>query len=111
MVDGLAVTVTETTPPAAALPAAAARREKRGRAWLVASFVFCPCHLPVSMAVLGVLFGGSAFGALVGRNTLGVGLVFGVVYAVLLGVAFRHLRAATKGVDCSDGECVLPRNG
>ena len=72
------------------------------------SFLFCPCHLPVIMAVLGVVFGGSAFGALVGRNTIGVGIVFGLIYAALLVVGFRHLRSATKDIDCSDGECTLP---
>ena len=60
------------------------------------------------MAALGVLFGGSAFGALVGRNTLGVGLVFGVIYSILVVIGFRHLRAATSQVDCSTGECELP---
>lgn len=83
-------------------------RERRGRRWLFVSFLFCPCHLPLIMAALGVLFGGSAFGALVGRNTLGVGIVFGLVYSILLLIGFRQLRAATKDVDCSDGECVLP---
>lgn len=83
-------------------------REKRGRKWLVVSFLFCPCHLPVIMAVLGVIFGGSAFGALVGRNTLAVGLVFGAIYAALLVIGFRHLRAATKGIDCTEGECAVP---
>lgn len=83
-------------------------REQQGRRWLLVSFVFCPCHLPVIMAVLGVLFGGSAFGALVGRNTIGVGIVFGLIYTVLLAVGFRHLRAATRDIDCSDGECTFP---
>lgn len=89
-------------------PPAVADREKRGRKWLAISFIFCPCHLPVIMAVLGVLFGGSAFGALVGENTLAVGLVFGAIYAVLLVIGFRHVRAATKDIDCSSGECSLP---
>lgn len=92
----------------AAEPPEVADREKRGRKWLAISFIFCPCHLPVIMAVLGVLFGGSAFGALVGENTLAVGLVFGAIYAVLLVIGFRHLRAATKDIDCSSGECSLP---
>lgn len=83
-------------------------RERSGRKWLMVSFIFCPCHLPVIMTVLGVLFGGSAFGALVGRNTIGVGIVFGVIYAILLAIAFRHLRSATKDIDCRNGECTLP---
>lgn len=83
-------------------------REKLGRRWLLVSFVFCPCHLPIIMGVLGALFGGSAFGALVGRNTIAVGIVFGTIYAALLVIGFRHLRAATEDIDCSTGECKLP---
>ncbi|NNC43789.1 MAG: hypothetical protein HKO03_11190, partial [Acidimicrobiia bacterium] len=60
-------------------------RERRGRRWLIWSFVFCPCHLPLSMAVLALIFGGTAFGSLISRNTLGVGIVFGVVYAIGVG--------------------------
>lgn len=85
-----------------------ADREKKGRRWLMFSFIFCPCHLPVVMGVLGVLFGGSAFGALVSRNTIGVGIVSGVIYAILLAVGFRHLRSVTKDIDCSDSECTIP---
>ena len=98
----------ESQAPAATSIQDTTQREKKGRKWLVVSFIFCPCHLPVSMAVLGVLFGGSAFGALVGRNTIGVGIVFGVIYAAFLAVGFRHLRAATRDIDCSTGECALP---
>ena len=81
--------------------------EKRGRRWLIWSFIFCPCHLPVSMAVLAVLFGGSTFGALISRNTLGVGIVLGVIYAIGVGIGFRHLRKATKGSDCSGDTCTV----
>ena len=82
-------------------------REKLGRRWVFVSFIFCPCHLPMIMAVLGVLFGGSAFGALVGRNTIAVGIVFGAIYLALLTIGFRHLRSATKGIDCTDGLCTI----
>ena len=81
--------------------------EKRGRKWLAWSFIFCPCHLPLSMAVLGFIFGGTAFGALVSRNTLGVGIAFGAIYAVGLAIGFRHIRAATKDIDCSGEDCVV----
>ncbi len=59
------------------------------------------------MAVLAAIFGGSAFGALIGRNTLGVGIVFGLLYAAGVGIGFRHLRAAAKGKDCSDNSCTI----
>lgn len=83
-------------------------RERQGRRWLIWSFVFCPCHLPLSMAVLAAIFGGSAFGTLISRNTLGVGLVFGAIYAAGAAIGFRHLRAAAAGKDCRRDSCVLP---
>ncbi len=82
-------------------------RERRGRRWLIWSFIFCPCHLPLSMAVLAVIFGGTAFGSLISRNTLGVGIAFGVVYAIGVAIGFRHLRAAAAGKDCSAGACEI----
>ncbi len=82
--------------------------ERRGRRWLIWSFIFCPCHLPISMGVLAAIFGGSAFGALISRNTLGVGLVLGSIYAIGVGIGFRHLRAAAAGKDCSGGACEVP---
>jgi hypothetical protein len=51
-------------------------REKRGHKWLVRSLIFCPCHLPFSMAAIG----------------------------------FRHIRAATKDIDCSDGACTVSKH-
>jgi hypothetical protein len=102
------MTATDTPSFLTKPPIANKSNERKGRKWLFVSFIFCPCHLPVIMAVLGLAFGGTAFGALVGRNTIGVGLVFGLIYAVLLVVGFGHLRAATKDMDCTDGECKLP---
>lgn len=34
--------------------------EHRGLAWLIGAFVFCPCHLPITLSVLALLLGGSA---------------------------------------------------
>lgn len=81
--------------------------ERTGRRWLVWSFIFCPCHLPLSMAVIASIFGGSAFGTLVSRNALGTGLVLGTLYAIGVGIGFRYLRKATKGIDCSGDTCTI----
>lgn len=100
-------TISDTLDPQAAdvYVVDAGQRERQGRRWLLWSFIFCPCHLPVTMAVLATVFGGSAFGALIGRNTLWVGVVFGGLYAAGVAVGFRHLRAAAAGRDCSAGAC------
>jgi hypothetical protein len=81
--------------------------ERRGRRWLIWSFVFCPCHLPISMAVLAAVFGGSAAGAMISRNTIGVGLALGAIYAIGVAIGFRHLRAAGLGKDCRRGDCTI----
>ncbi len=94
----------DTTGPAVA---GAKALERTGRRWLIWSFVFCPCHLPLTMAVLASIFGGSAFGALISRNALGTGIVLGVLYAIGVGIGFRYLRKATKGIDCSTGTCTI----
>jgi cytochrome c biogenesis protein CcdA len=38
--------------------------ENRGLLWMVGAFVFCPCHLPITLSVLALLLGGTAAGAL-----------------------------------------------
>ncbi len=42
--------------------------EKRGRRWLMLSYLFCPCHIPFALALLGALLGGSTFGAALAGN-------------------------------------------
>ena len=91
--------------PAPELLVDSTQREKRGRRWLLWSFIFCPCHLPVSMVVLASIFGGTAIGSVISRNTIRVGVAFGVVYAIGVGIGFRHLRAAAAGKDCAAGDC------
>ena len=92
----------------AALVVHDAERERRGRRWVVWSFILCPCHLPVTLGVLGTVFGGTAFGPLIARNGWTVAIVLTAIYAVALGIGLRHVHLANKGIDCSSGECELP---
>jgi hypothetical protein len=82
--------------------------ERKGRRWLLWSFIFCPCHLPITMGLLAAVFGSSALGALIASNRLWVGVISGVLYAIGVGIGFRHLRRATAGIDCSTGSCEVP---
>jgi len=38
--------------------------ENRGMLWMVGAFVFCPCHLPLTLSALALLLGGTAAGAM-----------------------------------------------
>ena len=42
--------------------------ENRGMAWMIGAFIFCPCHLPITLSALALLLGGTAAGALLGAH-------------------------------------------
>lgn len=42
--------------------------ENRGMLWMIGAFVFCPCHLPLTLSALALLLGGTAAGALLGAH-------------------------------------------
>jgi hypothetical protein len=64
--------------------------------WVMGAFVFCPCHLPITLSVLALLFGGTAAGvALRAHPFIAAGIV------TLLWIAgtwrgFALVRAARK---------------
>lgn len=59
----------------------------KGVALLVGAIVFCPCHLPATIAALA-LFGGTAW--LVGNPAL-LYLAFGVTYLFVIGFGLMYL--------------------
>lgn len=71
----------------------ARRLENRGRAWLIFGFIFCPCHLPMTMAVLGGFVGGGVLGAAV-RDAWTIGVFMAVLYGLTVWRGFVHLRRA-----------------
>lgn len=74
----------------------ARQHERRGRKWLVVSYFLCPCHLPITLALLGVVFGGTAFGAALTGNAVRVGIVMTAAYGVVLWRGFRQIRRAKR---------------
>jgi mercuric ion transport protein len=71
--------------------------ERRGRWWLAVSFLACPCHLPLTLAVLGSVLGGTAVGALLRDNTLLAGTVIGLVWLAGTARGFVLIRRAQRG--------------
>jgi mercuric ion transport protein len=55
--------------------------ENRGLAWMIGAFVFCPCHLPITLSVLALLLGGTAAGALLSAHPYIAGVVVTLIWA------------------------------
>lgn len=95
-------------PPAAAEPSAPAvdgkALERRGRAWLIWSFLACPCHLPLTLGFLGVVLGGTALGAVLRDNAW---LAGGVITAVWAAGTARGLWLVRKG-ERGELTCAVP---
>ena len=49
----------------AVCPVSPEQNDRRGIAWVVGSFILCPCHLPITLAVIVAVLSGTALGALV----------------------------------------------
>ena len=68
-------------------PAAqAAQMEKRGIAWIIGALAICPCHLPLTITLIGTLLSGTAVGALINRHLYIAG---GVITLAWLAVTWR----------------------
>lgn len=49
--------------------------ENRGMMWMIGAFVFCPCHLPITLSALALILGGTAAGALLRAHPYVAGVV------------------------------------
>lgn len=88
----------------------ARQHEKRGRRWLVVSFLLCPCHVPLALALAAAVLGGSTLGAAITGNGLRVGIVMTALYALMLWRGFRLIRQA-KRLEAQGGRLDCTANG
>ena len=76
--------------------------EKRGRAWLLWSFVLCPCHLPWTLAVLATVAGGTSLGVLVRDHAWVAGILISAAWIGGTAYGLRLIRRAERaGGACS----------
>ena len=87
--------------------------ERRGRRWLVVSYILCPCHLPVTLSLLAVALGGTALGSVVVGHAGWVAVGLTALYAAVLWRGFHRIRAAKRleaqglRLDCTKDACTL----
>ena len=65
-------------------------------AWMIGAFVFCPCHLPVTLAVLAMLLGGTAAGAMLSAHPYLAGTVVTMLWAAGTWRGFSLVRSAQR---------------
>jgi len=79
------------------VPASSVNRERRGLVWLVGSFVICPCHLPITLAVAATVFSGTAVGAVISGHPYIAGIVISLAWLAGTWRGVYYLRStATK---------------
>ena len=55
--------------------------ENRGMMWMIGAFVFCPCHLPITLSVLALLLGGTVAGAALRAHPYFAGMIVTLLWA------------------------------
>jgi mercuric ion transport protein len=92
--DGGRCAAPGTSPPGAELKPREGRN--RGLLWIAGGFLFCPCHLPLTLALLGVALGGTLFGAALEDHPIAAGTVITVGWALATWRGFWLLHAASR---------------
>ena len=82
---------------AVAVDGTAAQTERRGRRWLLWSFLACPCHLPLTLALLGTVLGGTALGAALRDHPVAAGLVIAATWVAGTARGLLLVRRAERG--------------
>ena len=72
------------------------RLENRGMAWMIGAFVFCPCHLPITLSVLALTLGGTAAGALLRAHPYTAGIAITSLWVAGTWRGFSLVRAAHR---------------
>jgi len=87
------------------LPQGTPALERRGRAWLLWSFLLCPCHLPLSLGVLTALLAGTSVGAALRDHTWVAGALITTTWLLGTAYGFRLIRRAQR----TGGACPIPK--
>lgn len=87
--------------------------ERRGRSWLLWSFILCPCHLPWTLAILTTLLAGTSAGVAVREHPWLAGGIITAAWVAGTAYGFRLIRRAER----AGGACTVrpqrarPRRG
>lgn len=80
----------------ASAKATVGKLENRGLLWVAGAFVFCPCHLPITLSVLALMLGGTAAGALLRAHPYIAGAVVTLLWAAGTWRGFALIKRAKQ---------------
>jgi cytochrome c biogenesis protein CcdA len=78
----------------AACPLTPEQADRRGVAWVIGSFVLCPCHLPITLGVLVAVLSGTAIGVLVRSHLYLAGAIISIAWLAGTLHGFNLMRRA-----------------
>jgi mercuric ion transport protein len=61
--------------------------------WVIGAFVFCPCHLPITLSVLALLLGGTAAGVALRAHPFIAGTIVTVLWIAGTWRGFNLIRS------------------
>ena len=70
--------------------------ENRGLAWVAGSFLICPCHLPLTLALAATVLAGTTAGVLLRAHPLAAGVLITAAWGAGTWRWIQHLRAARR---------------
>jgi len=74
---------------------------KAGLAWMIGFFAICPCHLPVTLAVLGMVLSGTVLGVFLQAHPWVAGSVMTAAWAAGTWRGLQLLRGQQSGAACT----------
>jgi cytochrome c biogenesis protein CcdA len=78
----------------AACPLTPEQADRRGVAWIIGSFVLCPCHLPITLGVVVAVLSGTALGALIRGHIYLAGAIISITWLAGTLHGFNLMRRA-----------------
>jgi len=88
------------------------KKVNRGLAWVIGAFVICPCHLPLTLGLAGMLLAGTALGAALRGHPIIAGSIVTLAWAAATWRGIHLMRSArscparTSGIGRSNGNRV-----
>jgi cytochrome c biogenesis protein CcdA len=70
--------------------------DRRGVLWIAGAFVLCPCHLPITLWVIGAALSGTALGAIVSGHLYLSGAVISTTWLVATLHGFDLMRRTRR---------------